>query len=35
MQHFSALQPGLASLTRRLKSALDPNDVIAPGRYAG
>jgi len=33
---FSPLQPGLASLTRRVKQGFDPNGVLNPGRmWAG
>jgi 4-cresol dehydrogenase (hydroxylating) len=34
MRRLMGLRPGLFGLVRDLKAALDPNGIIAPGRYS-
>jgi FAD/FMN-containing dehydrogenase len=33
MRSFPALSPGSSPLLSRIKEALDPNRILAPGRY--
>jgi hypothetical protein len=35
MDRFARLAPGAGALAARLRAALDPGDILSPGRYTG